>query len=84
MHQSSYQSISVKSTSAPLELIYANVWGPSLIMSFNGDRYFVNFVDDFSKFNWMFPIPAKSCVRDVFLKFKLMIENQLGLRIKHL
>lgn len=68
----------------PLELIYADVWGPVPIVSINGDRFFVNFVDDFSRFNWPFLIPVKSCVCETFIKFKSMIENQLNLKIKQL
>lgn len=54
------------------------------MLSNNGDRYFVNFVDDFSRFSWLFPISAKNSVKDVFIKFKKMVENQLDLRIKKL
>lgn len=57
-HQSSYQSRSGKS-SAPLDLIYADIWGPAPIMATEGERYYVNFIDDFSYFNWLFPISAK-------------------------
>jgi hypothetical protein len=33
----------------PFELIHSDVWGPALIESFNGYRYFVIFVDNFLK-----------------------------------
>lgn len=62
-----------KSTNAPLELIYADVWGPAPMVSINGDRYYMNFVDDYSRFNWLFPIPVKSYVREIFIKFKAMV-----------
>ena len=33
----------------PFELIHSNVWGPCLVMSPIGFKYFVTFVDDFSR-----------------------------------
>ena len=35
-----------KRASAPFELIYFDVWGPCLVMSLIGFKYFVTFVDD--------------------------------------
>lgn len=84
LHQSSYPSNSRKSSVAPLELIYADVWGLTTIMSVGGDQLYVNFIDDFSRYNWLFPIPAKSSIWEIFIKFKAMTENQLNLKITQL
>lgn len=35
---------------APLELIHSDFWGPSQILSSSGYKYYVHFVDAFSKF----------------------------------
>jgi hypothetical protein len=75
-----YVSNSVFST--PLELIYSDVWGPSPIFSINGNRYYVSFIDAFSKFTWLFPISHKSEVMNVFLKFQLMVEWLFNTKIK--
>ncbi|KAL4035670.1 hypothetical protein IC575_004375 [Cucumis melo] len=40
----------------PLALVHSDVWGPSPIISSNGNRYYVSFIDKFSKFTWLFPI----------------------------
>jgi histone deacetylase 1/2 len=55
---SSFQSISTHL----LELIFSDVWGPSPIMSTHNNKYYVSFVDHFSKYTWLFPILAKSSV----------------------
>lgn len=34
----------------PLHLIHTNRWGPSLVPSSNGYRYYINFVDDCTKY----------------------------------
>ncbi|XP_073266434.1 uncharacterized protein [Populus alba] len=47
-------------TCAPLELVFSDVWGPSLMLSTDGYRYFVIFVDAYTKYIWFFPLAAKS------------------------
>ena len=43
-----------KRVSAPFELIHSDVWGPYLVMSPSGFKYFVTFVDDFSHVTWLY------------------------------
>jgi len=37
-------------TSAPLKLIFSDVWGPAPLFSSDGYRYFVIFVDAYTKY----------------------------------
>lgn len=41
-------------------------------------------MDDFSRFSWIYPLHTKSETYDVFLKFKLLVENQFSTTIKEL
>jgi len=41
---------SISSVFRPLELIYSDVWGPSSVVSTYGSRYYVCFLDVFTKF----------------------------------
>ena len=43
-----------KRASAPFELVHYDVWGPCLVMSPTVFKYFVTFVDDFSRVTWLY------------------------------
>ncbi|KAH0633010.1 hypothetical protein KY284_035796 [Solanum tuberosum] len=68
----------------PFDLVYSDVWGPSPHLSINGNKYFVQFLDDFTKFVWIFFLSTKSQVLDVFKYFHKMVYTQFGKKIKTL
>lgn len=76
-----FNSVEIK-TIALLQLIYANLWGPSHISSTKGYNYYISILDDFSRFTWIFPLSAKSDALKVFSNFKLFIEKHLQHQIK--
>ena len=41
-------------TKPPFKLVYTDVWGPSRFASTLGFRYFVTFIDDYSRCTWLF------------------------------
>ena len=69
-------------TCTPLELIFSDVWGPSPMLSNDGYRYFVIFVDAHTKYIWFFPLTAKSDVFKIFLQFQALVERQFTTKIK--
>ncbi|KAJ1699274.1 hypothetical protein LUZ63_007786 [Rhynchospora breviuscula] len=75
---SSSQSV----TSAPLQLIHTDLWGPSSVVSNNGNRYYVHFIDDYTRFSWYYACASKSDVVRIFDDFKLKVENLLSTSIK--
>ncbi|KAF8389672.1 hypothetical protein HHK36_024191 [Tetracentron sinense] len=77
-------SISSMTSSQPFELIYSDVWGPSSIKSINGYRFYVIFIDHFTKFTWFYPLKQKSDVESVFINLHNYITNQFTTTIKHL
>lgn len=68
--------------SKPLELIHSDLWGPAPIASKQGFRYYINFLDDYIRFSWIFPLKAKSEALSIFKHLKLMVEKQFDLHIK--
>jgi transposase InsO family protein len=67
----------------PLDLIHSDVW-TSPVTSISGCKYHVIFIDDFSRYTWIYPLYNKSEVFDSFVKFKLLVENQFSSKIKQL
>ena len=65
-----------------LQLIHNDVCGPMHTTSLGGNIYFVLFIDDFSKYGWVYPMKTKAEVFKHFQHFKTMVENELGAKIQ--
>jgi hypothetical protein len=65
-----------------LELVHTDVWGPSQVSSLNGSNYYVTFIDDSTRKLWIYFMKNKSDVFEVFKKWKCLVENQTGLKLK--
>ncbi|KAM2558058.1 hypothetical protein TB2_015106 [Malus domestica] len=72
---------SLCTTSRSLELVHADVWGPALVCSISGYRFYVIFVDDFTKYTWLYPLKHKSEVFHIFVQFQALVENLSGYKI---
>ena len=72
---------SIHRTFKPLEIIHSDLWGPSPIVSHLGHRYYVIFIDDFTRYTWLYPLKLKSDVLSVFTNFQLRVEKQLNHKI---
>lgn len=73
---------STTKTSSLLKLIHTDLWGPSPFLSNKGYKYYIIFVDDYTRYNWVVPLKAKSDSLNAFKLFKTNIENQPDKRIK--
>ena len=77
-------SYSQHQTTKPLEIIHSDLWGPSPVISRNGNRYYVIFIDDFTRYTWLYPLKLKSDVLQSFLDFHHRVERQFNLKIINL
>ena len=66
----------------PLELVFTDLWGPSHLTSYSGFKYYVSFIDAFSRYTWIFPIKTKAETTFVFQDFKSLVKLQLNTKIK--
>jgi hypothetical protein len=67
-------SSSHRETSSPLDLVHLDVWVAPLV-SPSGFKFYVTFIDDFSRFTWLYPIANKSDVFNSFIQFRLLVEK---------
>lgn len=65
-----------------LELVHADLCGPMQTESLGGSKYFLLFTDDYSRMSWIYFLKFKSETFENFKKFKALVENQSGSRIK--
>jgi len=61
-----------------LNVVYSDVYGPLEVPSMGGNKYFIGFLDKFSKKIWLCLIKAKNGAFDIFQKFKFFVEKQSG------
>src|ERR1700694_4751159 len=73
--QSSHRSTAI------LHLVHTDV-GEANSASWSGKRYYVTFIDDYSRRVWVYVIDKKSDVCDMFVKWKTLVENQTQHTIK--
>jgi transposase InsO family protein len=71
-------------TSDLLALIHTDVCGPMSTCTRNGDRYFITFTDDYSRYGYVYLMRHKSESFEKFKEFKTEVENQLNKSIKAL
>ncbi|GAU33542.1 hypothetical protein TSUD_143350 [Trifolium subterraneum] len=70
--------------SEKLQLIHTDVCGPMPTTSLNGNKYFLLFIDDFTRMCWVFFLRQESDVFPAFQSFKLMVEKEVDCQIKKL
>lgn len=73
---------SLSKTENVLEVIHADVCGPMETLSIGRSRYYVLFVDDYSKMAFVYFMKVKNEVFTNFKDFKSMVEKQKDRKIK--
>lgn len=81
MHQLHFSITEIKSK-APLELLHTDLWKPTSKHFMDGYKYYISFVDDFTRYCWIFPLTFESEALETFKHFKLLNEKQFSLPIK--
>ena len=67
--------------SRKLGLIYSDLCGPMPIPLGNGNKYIMNFIDDYTRMCWVYLLKEKSQAFDTFNNFHLWIKNETQLNI---
>jgi hypothetical protein len=65
-----------------LELVHSDVCELNGILTRGGKCYFITFIDDFSRYTYVYLMRNKDESFDMFKKYKIEVENQKDKRIK--
>ena len=79
--RSTYKSIGLQS-SKPFALVHSDAWGPYPTPNMNGFRWFVTFIDCYSRITWLYLMKQKSEVMKYFQNFDSYVRTQFDKRIK--
>jgi hypothetical protein len=77
-HQLSYPKSSSVSN-FPLELVFSYVWGHAT-ESVGSKKYYVSFIDDFSKYVWIYTLKTNLRCLSIFMSFKISLNDYLTQR----
>jgi transposase len=72
--------MSDSTSKALLELVFSDVWGVA-VESIGRNKYYVSFIDDFSKFTWIYLLKHKSEVFKRFKEFQALVESLFDRKI---
>jgi hypothetical protein len=83
-HQDSFDKCASWHASSPLHLVHSDLCGPIFSPSFSWCKYFLTFIDEFSRCTWVYFLKLKRNVFDKFLSYKALVENKSGHQIQML
>ena len=78
--RSSFQS--VERCTEPLDLIHSDICDLKLVQTRGGNKYFITFVDDRTKYCYVYLLKTKGKAIEKFVLYKKEVENQLDKKIK--
>ena len=70
-----FQSTGITCSTEPLELAHSDVCEKMNANSLWGAEYFLTFIDDKTRYVWVYSLKHKSQVFDRFLEWKALVEN---------
>ena len=62
--------------------MHINICGPFLTASWNGHKYFITFIDNYSHYGYLYLLHEKFQSLDMFKIYKAEVKNQLNKKIK--
>ena len=83
-HRSRFPVDGGKRSSEPLGFVHSDVCGKMNATSLSGGEYFLTFIDDNTRFTWIYVLDHKDEVFPCFLEWKAHVERSTGRKLKTL
>ena len=83
MHNIPFENDRTRATEI-LQLVHTDLNGPHKNAGYNGSKYFLTFIDDYSKYTLIYTIKYKSQVYNCFLEYINLVENLTEKKLKKL
>ena len=83
-HKSQFPASRGKRAKEQLELVHSDVCGKIQASSLGGGHYFLTFIDDNTRYVWVYILKSKDQVFEKFAEWKALIENSSGRKLKTL
>ncbi|XP_019450574.1 PREDICTED: uncharacterized protein LOC109352849 [Lupinus angustifolius] len=80
--RNSFKTEKMMTSKSVLEIVHSDVCGPFETPSLSGNKYFIIFVDEFSRMTWVDVLKTKSEAFVSFKNFKAVAEKESGKHLK--
>lgn len=64
-------------TKSSFDLSHSNVWGPSPVTTKGGSRYYVPFIDDNTRYCWLYVMKHRFDILRIYIAFRALVNSQI-------